>query len=155
MTEAVDATNDQKVPVKVGLGKIDIEQQTADLSEIEVENVDASMYAEQSVIQAVRYLLRAYGIRKSGAAIRDAIDISHQTIGPKEAVSALSVLGFKSSFGRLNVVDLSEDFFPLISFMNNGEAFIINSAPRSEKILITNPVDQKTEEVSLSEYESQ
>ena len=51
MTEAVDATNDQKVPDKVGLGKIDIEQQTADLSEIEVENVDASMYAEKALFR--------------------------------------------------------------------------------------------------------
>ena len=36
-------------------------------------------------------LLREYGIRKSGAAVRDAIDISHKYVGPKEAVSALSI----------------------------------------------------------------
>ena len=57
---------------------------------------------EKSLIWATILLLREYGIRKSGAAVRDAVDISHQYVGPKEAVSSLSSLGFKASFGRLN-----------------------------------------------------
>ena len=67
---------------------------------------------EKSLISATILVLREYGIRKSGAAVRDAVDISHQYVGPKEAVSALSSLGFKASFGNLNISNLPEEFFP-------------------------------------------
>ena len=85
-----------------------------------IENADVPLTArielEKSLISATMLLLREYGIRKSGAAVRDAVDISHEYVGPKEAVSALSSLGFKASFGRLNIKNLSEEFFPLIAF---------------------------------------
>ena len=98
---------------------------------------------EKSLISATILLLREYGIRKSGAAVRDAVDISHQYIGPKEAVSALSSLGFKASFGNLNITNLSEEFFPLIAFKKNGEAFVVISPPVDGKISITDPVSRK------------
>jgi hypothetical protein len=78
--------------------------------------VDRKIKLERSLISATILLLREYGIRKSGAAVRNAVDISHQYIGPKEAVSSLSSLGFKASFGRLNIANLPEEFFPLIAF---------------------------------------
>ena len=99
-------------------------------------------------------LLKEYGIRKSGAAVRDAVDISHKYIGPKEAVSSLSCLGFKASFGRLNITNLAEEFFPLIAFKKNGDAFVILTAPVDEKISITDPITGKKEEIGLKEYKS-
>ncbi|MAI17229.1 MAG: type I secretion system permease/ATPase [Marinovum sp.] len=118
------------------------------------ESVD-SVYVEkveESIIQATRLLLREYGVRKSGAAIRDAIDTPHQHVGPKESVSALSVLGFKASFGLLNIKKLSEDFFPLIGFKKNGEAVLIHSPPIDGIISVTNADDRVKQEIKFDEY---
>ena len=41
-------------------------------------------------------------------------------VGPKEAVSSLTNLGFKASFGNIKINGLSEDFFPLITFKKMG-----------------------------------
>ena len=58
-------------------------------------------------------------------------------MGPKETVSALSSLGFKASFGLLNIGKLSEEFFPLIAFKKNGKAAVVLNAPNHGKIFIT------------------
>jgi len=116
--------------------------------------VDRKIELEKSLISATILLLREYGIRKSGAAVRNAVDISHQYVGPKEAVSSLSSLGFKASFGQLNIANLSEEFFPLIAFKTNGEAVVVFSAPVDSKISITNPVSRKKEELSTAEFKS-
>ena len=58
---------------------------------------------EKSLIEATRLLLREFGIRKSGAAIRDAVEIPHSEVGPREAVSALTNFGFKASFGSMKI----------------------------------------------------
>jgi ABC-type bacteriocin/lantibiotic exporter with double-glycine peptidase domain len=76
-------------------------------------------------------------------------------VGPKEAVSALSVLGFKASFGRLSLTKLSEEFFPLIGFKKNGEAVVVHSAPTNHEISISNPLDRKKQDITLSEYNSE
>ena len=65
------------------------------------ENHDPEI--EKSLVLASRLFLRAHGIRKSAAAIRDAVDIAHEKVGPKKAVSALSMFGFKASFGSLKL----------------------------------------------------
>ena len=97
-------------------------------------------------------MLRNYGIRKSGAAVRDAVEISNENLGPKEAVSALSALGFKASFGRLNIEKLSEDFFPLIAFKKNGEAFIVNLDQDDDTLSVTNPLDRTQKKFSFLDY---
>ena len=56
---------------------------------------------EKSLVVATRILLRQHGIRKSGAAVRDAVEMPHEEFMPQHAVSALSSLGFKASFGKL------------------------------------------------------
>jgi ABC-type bacteriocin/lantibiotic exporter with double-glycine peptidase domain len=66
----------------------------------------------------------------------------------------LSGLGFKASFGRLNIANLAEEFFPLIAFNKNGEAVVIVTAPVDGKIFITNPVTRKKEEISTTDYKS-
>jgi ATP-binding cassette subfamily C protein LapB len=69
-------------------------------------------------------------------------------------VSSLSSLGFKASFGQLNIANLSEKFFPLIAFTQAGEAVIVSSAPVDSKISIINPVSRKKEELSTAEFKS-
>ena len=109
-------------PVKVEASSPDTKSPNNDLS------FDNKIELEKSLISATILLLREYGIRKSGAAVRDCIDVSHQYMGPKEAVSSLSNLGFKASFGPLNIAKLSEEFFPLIAFKKNGEAVLVLTA---------------------------
>jgi ABC-type bacteriocin/lantibiotic exporter with double-glycine peptidase domain len=159
MVEAQDASRDDAKKEKTELAKIEtvkIQSNSSDLkpSDNGDVSVDGRIELEKSLIGATILLLREYGIRKSGAAVRDAVDISHEYFGPKEAVSSLSGLGFKASFGRLNIANLAEEFFPLIAFNKNGEAVVIVTAPVDGKIFITNPVTRKKEEISTTDYKS-
>ena len=96
--------------------------------------------------------MREFGIRKSGAAVRDAIDVQHSSIGPREAVSALSNFGFKASFGSIKIKNLSDNFFPLITFQKGGEAFFVKEPPSDGKITLIEPISKESTEVSLSEF---
>ena len=116
MVKAQDASiesakKDKMALTKIEPVKIDANSSNSPPSDIADVPIDDKIKLEKSLIDATMLLLREYGIRKSGAAIRDAVDISLQYVGPKEAVSAFSRLGFKASFGRLNIKDLSEEFF--------------------------------------------
>ena len=113
---------------------------------------DLALALEKSLIEAVRLFLREYGVRKSGAAIRDAVQIQHSAMGPKHAVNAISNFGFKASFGSLKIKNLSDDFYPLIAFMKNGEAVLVHSRPLDEKIKITEPATTETKEVAATEF---
>ena len=81
-----------------------------------------------SLVEATRILLRTHGVRKSAAAVREAVEMPHEQFGAAQAVSALSALGFKSSFGSLKVEKLTADFFPLIAFTKNGDAIVVHGA---------------------------
>ena len=83
---------------------------------------------ERSLLAAVRVILREHGARKSMAAIRDAVEMPHEVFAPKQAVSALSALGFKASFGSLSVTTLTSEFFPAIAFLKSGEAVVLKEA---------------------------
>jgi len=110
------------------LAKIEPVQVPADSVNEEVTGDEAAaqlQYSEQAVISIVRLLLRHHGVRKSAAAIRDAVEMPHETFGPPQAVSALSALGFKSSFGSLKLSKLTEDFFPLIAFKKDGSSLLV------------------------------
>ena len=159
MVEAQDNETDSQHKGKVALAQIEptkVEASSPDLNSNDSDElqVDDRIETEKSLIAATILLLREYGVRKSGAAVRDAVDISHQYVGPKEAVSSLSSLGFKASFGRINIANLSDEFFPLIAFKKNGEAFILLTAPVDGKISITNPTNRKRKELSRAEYYS-
>ena len=119
---------------------------------VELSKNNEDLAQEIKIIEATRLLLREFGIRKSGAAVRDAVEISNENVGPKEAVSALSELGFKASFGRLNIEKLSEDFFPLIAFKKNGEAFIVNLDQDDDTLSVTNPLDRTQKKFSFLDY---
>jgi len=110
------------------LAKIEPVQVPADSVNEEVTGDEAAaqlQYNEQALISAVRLLLRHHGVRKSAAAIRDAVEMPHEVFGPPQAVSALSALGFKSSFGSLKLSKLTEDFFPLIAFKKDGSSLLV------------------------------
>jgi ATP-binding cassette subfamily C protein LapB len=159
MVEAQDATEDDVKKEKTALAKIEpakIEGTSSDEKVLNIEDVqvDRKIELEKSLISATILILREYGIRKSGAAVRNAVDISHKYVGPKEAVSSLSSLGFKASFGQLNIANLSEEFFPLIAFKTSGEAVVVFSGPVDSKISITNPISRKKEELSTAEFKS-
>ena len=159
MVKAQDNETDRLDKDKVALAQIKpmkVETSSTDINSTDSTDlqVDDRIEIEKSLITSTTLLLREYGIRKSGAAVRDAVNISHQYIGPKEAVSALSSLGFKASFGRLNIAKLSEEFFPLIAFKKNGEAFLVLTAPVDGKISITNPTNRKKEELSSADYKA-
>jgi ATP-binding cassette subfamily C protein LapB len=155
MAEAVDIKKDRTNEDQSTLSKIQPLSVETDVPATDYVDTQYSAEAEKSLLEATKLLLKEYGVRKSGAAIRDAVDISHESVGPKEAVSALSVLGFKASFGRLSLTKLSEEFFPLIGFKKNGEAVIVHSAPTNNEISISNPLDRKKQDITLSEYNSE
>ena len=116
MVDAQNTTSVSQKQEKEVLAKIEpikIEANSPDIKSSENEDIpfDGQTELEQSLISATIFLLKEYGIRKSGAAVRDAVDISHQYVGPKEAVSSLSGFGFKASFGRLNITNLAENSF--------------------------------------------
>ena len=156
MVEAQDASRDDAKKEKVKLAKIEPVKIEAEPSDFKGVTIDSSRdELEKSLIVATILLLRQYGIRKSGAAIRDAVEITHQYVTPKEVVSALSSLGFKASFGLLNIKDLTEEFFPLITFKKNGEASVVFTPPIDGKIQVTNPISRKKEEISTADYKAE
>ena len=65
----------------------------------------------------------------------------------------MSNLGFKASFGRLNIKQLNEDF-TADCFQKTGEAFIIYEAPADDTITITDPINRNKDEISIKEYTS-
>lgn len=123
--------------------------EATDVEEVSQENTTSS---EKSVIEATRLLLKEFGVRKSGAAIRDAIGMQHSEVGPKEAVSALTNLGFKASFGSIKIKNLIDDFFPLIAFDKGGKAFLVQSNPIDEKITLLEPITKKNRSIKLSDF---
>lgn len=123
----------------------------------EIETVEAAsekkdLAKEKKIIEATRLLLREFGIRKSGAGIRDAVGSEHQNLGPKEAVSALSNLGFKASFGSIKITQLTDDFFPLIAFNKEGEAFLMNAPNSERKLSLLEPLNKDEIEISHKDF---
>ena len=155
MTEMTEAEIVSEKSEKANLGKIStetIEGSSNNASDAESEH---KIEIEKSILQTLRLFLREFGVRKSTAAIRDAVDVSHTYIGPKEAVSALSNFGLKASFGNIKLKKLSEDFFPLIAFNKDGRAVLVNSAPMDDKIFVTDVANKnKKEEISFSDFSS-
>lgn len=88
------------------------------------------------LLASVRYFLRIHGIRKSAAAIRDAVEGPHNSFTPKEAVSALNQLGFKSSFGELRASKYEHQFFPLIALRKDGGAATLSRRTKTGFVAI-------------------
>ncbi len=165
-TAKSDEMDTKKPEIKQGLiGKVETKKMPKKIDEKETESgkktgdktspkISEASVDENSLLKSTRILLREHGIRKSGAAIRDAVEMPHDKFMPAQAVSALSSLGFKSSFGSIKLSKISLDFFPLIAFLNDGSAVILKKSNEPENILVVN-VDGKPKptQTKLKEFE--
>ena len=125
-TEKTIPSVDQDVPSKE-LTKIDLAQVEVDGPALDPTDISLEPFKIKptSLMASTRSFLRQHGIRKSVAAVRESVEAPHDDFTPTEAVSALSNLGFKSSFGGLKFKKLTPDLFPLIAFRKNGEAILL------------------------------
>ena len=116
-------------------------------------NPDEDFQNEKGLLGITRLFLREYGIRKSGAAIRNAVEMPHESYMPQHAVSALSTLGFKASFGNIKLKKLTDDFFPVIAFLNDQSSVLLKSLdPDGMVTYITAEKKAKPTKVSLDEF---
>ena len=136
------------------LSQITPGQVIADAEEISDEFVydKIALETEQSLLVATRVLLREYGIRKSGASVRDAVENPHDTFGPMEAVSALSSLGFKASFGELKATQISNDLLPAIALRADGKAVVLKSREGDVFQIVDSLQMSSSQSVQLSDY---
>ncbi len=137
-TEAKKTQALEKIaPVKIVASEVDDADQVGAETpgpEIETHGLEIK---EASLIEATRNFLRSHGVRKSAAAVREAVEMPHDTFAPTQAVSALASLGFKSSFGALKLEKLGPEFFPLIAFSHNGEACVLHSPSQDGLIRVS------------------
>lgn len=110
--------------------------------------IDNNAEREASLIEATVILLREFGIRKSRAAVRDAVETPHEIFAPSQSVSALSMLGFKASFGNMALKKMTADFFPLIAFKSNGVAVVVKSMPLDGQVALASS-DRKMPEITM------
>lgn len=140
-------------PVKVEAVSEKNKNESAGDNDTSAEN-RANKNVENSLLEATQQLLRVHGIRKSGAAIRNAVEMPHESFMANQAVSALSALGFKSSFGNIKLKKLTPDFFPLIAFLNDGTAVVLREINDDNNVIIVEPGKKssaKTEPLSAFE----
>ena len=139
-------------PLKVEVNQDIVEDEVV---QVEDKNIEAET-SEKSLILAVRVLLREHGVRKSAAAIRDAVEMPHDVFSPRQAVSAMSSLGFKASFGNLSLASITSDFYPAIAFLKDGNSVIIKEADEQEEIIVIYPHDRNRKElISKDKFGSQ
>lgn len=135
-----EATKSSETATKKNvLGKLEpvVIENTADASQNEkAENINKNA---NNLLNAVRFLVQHHGTRKSNAAVRDAVERPHELFGAAEAVSALSNLGFKSSFGQLKFSNITQDLLPLIAFKKNGEVTIFTEINEEKEITAVTP----------------
>ena len=160
MTDAVTPNEDKSEENKSQLAKIEPVKKT-DLHEVrDSDNSDveilpssvAKIELEKSLLYTTRSLLRQFGIRKSTAAVRDAVEMPHETFEPAQAVSALSYLGFKASFGSIKMKNITDDFFPFIAFKKNGEASLVKLANSSDQIEYVDDFRKETSKIDKSKF---
>lgn len=160
MSEAIKASEESEVSSennknkKQVLAKIEpkkITEESIDLNDFAAVKNQAPPFQdavdEASLLSAASILLRFFGVRKSKAAIRDAVEIPHQAFGVKQVISALSAFGFKSSFGDININKLSQDFFPLIAFKKDGQAVVVESFSEEGNLTLSGESSGKNKEI--------
>ena len=143
-------------PVKVVASEIDNASKIDDAEVVSSKSHEENQAErEAALIDATVVLLKEFGIRKSRAAVRDAVELPHSIFAPTQSVSALSMLGFKASFGSMSVKKMTEDFFPLIAFKSNGNAVVVKSMPIDGQLILASTSRKKPEIIiSLDEFES-
>ena len=109
---------------------------------------------EKILLENTRLLLREHGIRKSAAAIRDVVDTPFEEFAPAQSVRAISQFGFKCSFGKIQIKKLSDEFFPLIAFMNNGNSVLLKSiTDDDEYVCIASSSKEYSKKITNSDFE--
>ena len=68
--------------------------------------------------------------------MRDAVELPHDFFKPQQAVSALSSLGFKASFGNMRLKKINSDFLPAIAFLKDGSAVVIKEKLDNDEFLV-------------------
>ncbi len=126
------------------LAKIDVERSNSNPKDNENNEL---LRVEESLLACTRILLRQYGLRKSGAAVRDAVELPHNYFKAQQAVSALSSLGFKASFGGMRIEKISSDFLPVIAFLKDGSAVVLKEK-LDDAFIIVSP-DAKNKNTNL------
>lgn len=110
---------------------------------------------EAILLENTRLLLRHYGIRKSAAAVRDVVSTPSKEFAPAQAVEAISQLGFKCSFGKIKIQKLSENFFPLIAFLEDGTSVLIKSVTDDGEYVCTKPNNKgQTTKIAKSKFQT-
>ena len=146
--ESSEAASNQKLLAKVDVGKPKNDTENATEEEL-VRN-------EESLLSCTRIMLQQYGYRKSGAAVRDAVELPHNYFKPQQAVSALSNLGFKASFGSMKIEKIKAEFLPLIAFLKDGSAVIIKEKLDSDQFLLVSPAERaKNKTVDASTFKKE
>jgi ATP-binding cassette subfamily C protein LapB len=128
------------------IAKIDLKVDEQSPKSEEENNSGLHNSDENSLLSSVRALLREYGVRKSGAAIRDAVEMPHDEFGVKQAVSSITSLGFKSSFGNMSTKSFSNELLPLIAFKKNGSTIVVKSTNTDNSLNVLVP--EKSKEIS-------
>ena len=159
MNDASTTKKDANTKEKPELGKIEPIQKEVGSIEVEPDTVIhpgilSDDQKEKSLISTSQLLLREYGIRKSGAGIRDAVEIPQDIFGPKQCVSALMSLGFKASFGSIKVSKIGNHLLPLIAFTKDGGSVLVKEINDDGFIEICFPdKNTKASAIELSEFQ--
>lgn len=80
---------------------------------------------EKQLLLCVQWVLRTDGQSFSEASIRDLPDLTEQTFGPRDAISAFSNSGFVASGGEIKAEEITPGHCPLIAFTKQGAAFLV------------------------------
>ena len=83
--------------------------------------------SENTLITAVQRLIQLGGLTFSIGAIRDLGDLKGSNFEFNAAISVLSNLGYKSSFGKIKIKKLKPSHCPCIAFDKDGCALVIES----------------------------
>jgi ATP-binding cassette subfamily C protein LapB len=109
--------------------------------------------AEASVIKAVATFLRINGDRKSPGVIKDAVEHPFEHFGHREATSALSQLGYRTSFGYMPLHELDPAYFPLVAFDTEGRGMVVESFSRDDgALLIDIDKPKRKEQISYEAF---
>lgn len=145
MAEKSDTSNGNNSETGA-IGKITPVQIEAEQSKIVNQSLESGQQeslnkgeSERDLLTVTRALLREHGIRKSAAAIRDAVEMPHDLFTPKMAVEALSNLGFKASFGSLKFGKITEELLPAMAFMKDGRGVLIKEIQDDENLIVLDP----------------
>ena len=82
---------------------------------------------ETNLILAVQHILALSGMAFSPGAVRDLPELNSEFFDPQSAVSALSHVGFETTYGGMKLKKLRSTHCPAIGFLKAGQAVVIHA----------------------------